>query len=85
MDISDYREMIDRIDDELLRLFKERMNVSRQIALYKTEHGLSVKDAAREKEKLAAVAEKSGEELSPYAQRLYSVLFEISRSYQENI
>ena len=29
MDLQDYRARIDAVDDELLRLFKERMNISR--------------------------------------------------------
>ena len=85
MDLNDYREKIDTIDSELVRLFKERMDISCQIAMYKKEHGLPVLDAVREKEKLAAIGEKAGEELQPYAQKLYTTLFELSRAYQERI
>ena len=84
MDLTDYRLKIDEIDGELVRLFKERMDVACQIALYKKEHGLPVLDAAREKEKLAAISEKAGEELQPYVQKLFSTLFELSRTYQES-
>jgi len=48
MDLQNYREQIDVIDDELLQLFKKRMNIARQIALYKKEHNLPALDAARE-------------------------------------
>jgi chorismate mutase len=70
-----YRAQIDVIDKELLRLFNERMDVVRQIAQYKKEHGLPVLDAAREKEKLDAIN-------CPYARKLYVALFEISRAVQ---
>ena len=85
MDLQHYREQINMIDDELLRLFKERMDVSRQIALYKKAHGLPVLDAAREREKLAVIDEKAGEDMRPYAHKLYESLFELSRAYQEDV
>ena len=84
MDLNDYRKKIDEIDGELVRLFKDRMDVACQIALYKKEHGLPVLDAAREKEKLAAISGKAGEELQSYVQKLFSTLFELSRAYQES-
>ena len=85
MDLQNYREQIDRIDDELLQLFKERMGVARQITLYKREHNLPVLDAARETEKLAVIDEKTSGELRPYARELFELLFELSRAYQEGI
>jgi len=85
MDLQNYREQIDKIDDELLQLFSERMNIARQIALYKKEHNLPALDAARETEKLAAIDEKASEEMRPYAHKLYEILFELSRAYQEGI
>ena len=32
MELSDYRTRLDQIDEELLRLFSERMNIAAQIA-----------------------------------------------------
>ena len=85
MGLQDYRARIDEVDDELLRLFKERMSISREIARYKKERGIPVTDAAREREKLADIGEKAGEEFRSYAHRLYLTLFELSREYQESI
>ena len=85
MDLQNYREQIDKIDNELLRLFIERMNVARQIAIYKKEHDLPALDASRETEKLATIDEKAGEEMQPYAHKLYELLLELSRSYQERL
>jgi len=85
MDLQGYREQIDKVDDALLRLFKERMDISRQIAQYKKEHGLPVLDAEREKKKLAEISDKAGEAFRPYAHALYTTLFELSRAYQESI
>ena len=78
MDITE----IDKIDDELLRLFCARMELSAQVADYKRERGLPIYVPAREREILQNVAQKAGTELSDYARSLYSTIFELSRGYQ---
>jgi len=83
MDISELRNKIDSIDDELVRLFVERMGVSAQVADYKKERNLPIFVPAREREILQKVAEQAGPEFSNYARVLYSMLFELSRSYQQ--
>jgi len=85
MDLQDYRALIDEIDDKLLKLFIDRMDVSRQIAQYKREHGLPVLDASRERDKLAVIGDKAGDEFRSYAQTLYNLLFELSCAYQDNV
>jgi len=82
MDLGNYRAKIDKIDDELLRLFIERMDTSRQIAQYKKENGLPVLDAERESKKLSLISEKAGE-MSSFAQTLFRLLFDLSRAHQE--
>ncbi|MDR0321452.1 MAG: chorismate mutase [Treponema sp.] len=81
MDLQDYRAKIDKVDDELLRLFKERMDISNQIAQYKKEHNLPALDAAREREKLYEICENAGE-MRTYAHALYSMLFDLSLAHQ---
>ncbi len=82
MDLSQLRSEIDGIDDELVRLFAQRMDISARIADYKKENGLPILVPAREREKMADVAEKAGPEMANYTRVLYSMLFELSRSYQ---
>ena len=76
--MKELREQIDRIDAELFRLFGERMDVVRQVALYKKAHGLPVLDPVREREKLAEID-------CPYEKKLCETLMELSREYQEGI
>ena len=83
MDLKDYRNQIDEIDDELVRLFAKRMEVSAQIADYKKANGLPIYVPAREREILQEVAEKAGPDMANYTRVLYSMLFELSRSYQK--
>ncbi len=80
--MKQYREQIDRIDDEIVRLFSERMAVAGEIAEYKKENGLPVYDGRREREKMKALTEKTPEEFKEYTRLLYSQIFEYSRSWQ---
>lgn len=82
MDLNELRLEIDKIDDELVRLFCQRMDVSARIADYKKENGLPIFVPAREAEKLLDVARKAGPEMEVYTKVLYSMLFELSRGYQ---
>ena len=85
MDLSDYRQKLDQIDDQILSLFTERMDIAAEIAAWKRENSLPVLDVKREKEKLAHIDEKSPPELSDYTFTLFSVLLELSRSRQNRI
>ena len=82
MDINELRSQIDPIDDELVRLFCQRMAIASDIAAYKKEHGLPIFVPAREREKLQDVSRKAAPGMDNYTRVLYSMLFELSRSYQ---
>ena len=85
MDLNDYRREIDGIDAQLLELFARRMDVAAAIAEYKKENALPVLDPNRERQKLLDIAEMAPEALRDYAVSLYSLLFELSRGYQNRI
>ncbi len=82
MDLNELRFEIDKIDAELVRLFVERMNLAAQISDYKKQNNLPIYAPAREREKLQEVASMSGADMESYSRVLYSLIFEISRSYQ---
>jgi chorismate mutase len=50
MNLDDLRLEIDAIDQEMMSLFRKRMDVSKKIGQYKAENGLPVLDEIREKE-----------------------------------
>ena len=85
MELKDLRNEIDQIDDALVKLFVHRMEVAAQVADYKKEKNLPIFVPAREREKLADVAEKAGADMANYTRVLYSMLFELSRSYQSKL
>ena len=82
MDIQELRQKIDLIDDQLVSLFGQRMDIAAQIADYKKENKLPIYVPSRERIKLQDVAEKAGPDMANYTRVLYSMLFELSRSYQ---
>jgi len=82
MDLKDLREEIDGIDEKLVELFVKRMNLSAQVADYKKANNLPIYVPARERQILQDVAKKAGPQMANYTRVLYSMLFELSRSYQ---
>ena len=85
MDLTELRNQIDGIDDQLVQLFCRRMELCAQVAEYKKANGLPILMPAREREKLKDVAEKAGPDMANYTRTLYAMLFELSRSYQSKL
>ncbi len=82
MELTELRKEIDKIDRQLVQLFKERMQVCADVAEYKRQSGMKVLDTSRERALLGKVSELSGEEFEEYTRTLYATLLELSRSYQ---
>ena len=59
MELSEIRDKIDVIDDQLLELFLQRMALSDEVAAYKNEHHLPILNKRREREILARVTQKA--------------------------
>jgi len=89
MDLIEYRERIDRVDRELVRLFTERMRISADVAAWKKASGMPVYDPAREQQKLRSVgdmaAQQAGEEMRAYTEQLFSTLMSLSKDYQRSL
>ena len=84
MELSEIRTRIDAVDDQLLKLFLERMELTEEVAAYKNEHHLPILNKQREREILAKVTAKAGDK-ERYAYHLYSTLFELARSRQAEL
>ena len=54
-DLGELRGRIDEIDEQIVRLYEERMDVCRGVAEYKIANGKKVFDRAREEEKISKV------------------------------
>ena len=85
MNLEELRKNIDKVDDEIIKLVENRMDIAAEIAAYKKENNLPVLNSAREREILNNIAGKSKPEIKSYMRVLYSLMFELSRSYQSKI
>ncbi len=82
MELKDLREQIDSIDDKIIELYKERMEVSKQVGLIKNKISKPVHDGTREKEIVYRLAQKCPEEIRLYVKELYDAIFYTSKAYQ---
>ena len=83
-DLSEIRVDIDKIDTELIELFKKRMNCAKEVGLYKKANNIPVLNQQRENEILDSVAERGGE-YGSHARLFFSNIMELSRALHHNI
>ena len=82
--LSEIRSDIDKIDSEIIELFKKRMDCAKEVGIYKKSQNTPVLNQDRENDILDAV-EKKGGEYGAHARLLYSNIMELSRALQHNI
>lgn len=85
MNLNELRSEIDTVDEDIVRLFEKRMDISSEISKYKKEHNLKIKDPVREKRVMAQVAKNSREDLETYTTFLFGQILEMSRTYQSRL
>ncbi len=84
MRIEELRNEINKTDKELLSLFLKRMELAGFIGAEKARSGLPVQNLGREKEILYNMSVSSPEEMRPYVRNFFSMLFDISKAYQQS-
>ena len=82
MNLEEARKKIDETDEQLVKLFSERMKLVTEVAKYKKENNLPIYHASREREVINNLVDKVPEDLEIYVKILYNTLFDVSRSYQ---
>ncbi|MDR2634626.1 MAG: chorismate mutase, partial [Clostridiales bacterium] len=80
--IEDYRLKLDAIDDKIAELYRARMELAKEIGLFKADNGVQIYDRAREKEIINRVAKAFPVELKAYVKQLFDTLIETSKAYQ---
>lgn len=58
-DLLDIRKDIDKIDEQIVKLYEERMKLTSDVAEYKINTGKQVFDKEREESKLATLQKKA--------------------------
>ena len=82
MNLDELRNKIDGIDNEICRLFAERMQVVTDIARYKKANNMVVYHPSRARAVLQNISKKLGPEFEGYGRSLYRTIFDLSESYQ---
>ncbi len=84
--LEEDRAAIDRIDEQLAKLFEQRFNIVRDIIEYKYENRLPILDSGRETE----IIERNSrlvkdDDIRRYFRMTYAHMIELSREYQDDI
>ncbi|MBE6889327.1 MAG: bifunctional chorismate mutase/prephenate dehydratase [Ruminococcaceae bacterium] len=82
LDLTEIRKDIDKIDEQLLELFKQRMTLTGDVARYKAKNNMVVFQGDREKAIIERVKENSPEELKKSAAFLFMNIMDISKCAQ---
>ncbi|MBR1531665.1 MAG: prephenate dehydratase [Eubacterium sp.] len=84
MDLLELRNQIDEIDSQLIPLLMKRMDIAKDVAAYKIEHGIPVLNAQREQEILDNVAKECGEQ-GDAIKTIFSATMDASRAIQHKL
>lgn len=80
--LSELRQKIDNIDDQIVALYSERMKISKMVAEEKNKLGKGVTNYLREKEVLNRVTDKVDDDIKAYTKQVFETLFDTSKAYQ---
>ena len=85
MNLEELRKQMDEVDIELVKAFEKRMKTAAEIAAVKRNENIPVMNTSREREIVANLTKEVDSDITMYVRVLYSLLFEMSRSYQQKL
>ena len=81
--ILDLRKTIDELDQEIIRLLKERMRVSKKVGALKEKLHIPIEDQNREKEIIERLTQQVGKNLTEEQLiRIFTAVFKSSKQVQ---
>lgn len=84
--LDELRAEIDRIDQQMVQLFEERMQVVAEVLAVKKNAGIPILDSSREEAVVAKnTARLTDPELADYYERLIRQMMALSREYQASL
>ena len=84
LDLGEIRNRIDHIDRKLVELIEERMEIVKEVALYKKENGMKIFDRKREEEVVNKnLSNVKSEELKHYIEGILKDIMDSSKEYQK--
>lgn len=84
--LTNQRNRIDQIDQELVKLFEERMAVVKEVIEVKLANNMEILDSGREEQVIQkAVGRLENKALSAETEAFFTDLMRVSREYQAKI
>ena len=85
-DINEARDGINRIDEQMTKLFVDRMKLCKDVAEYKKENSMPIYDASREKNVIDNNLKLiDDEDIKPYYVSYIKGLLNVSKDYQRSL
>lgn len=82
--IKDFREKIDRLDDQLIDIIVERLSLTLDIGEIKEEINLNITDNNREQEIIDRMTQRLNGRLNPKEiEKIFNLIFQISKKLQK--
>ena len=82
--ILELRQQIDAIDEEVIRLLKKRMGISKEVGKLKEELHIPVEDKGREEEIIHRLTQQAGQNLTEEQLiRIFTAVFKSSKQIQK--
>ena len=82
--IKDFREKIDRLDDQLIDIIVERLSLTLDIGEIKEEINLNITDNNREQEIINRMTQRLNGRLNPKEiEKIFNLIFQISKKLQK--
>jgi monofunctional chorismate mutase len=82
-DLREFRNQIDNIDKEIVKLFEKRMEIVLDVAKYKKQNHIPVLDSSREEEVINKnIGYLKNKELENYLRKFYINFMNLSKDYQ---
>ncbi len=83
LNLDQLREKIDKINEQMVDLFCERMELTTKVAQYKIENNLPVYHPKREQEVIEKVSQKAKDEYKTHCRMLFTTIMDMSKVAQE--
>ena len=85
-DLKDTRKKINEIDEQMAKLFEERMLCSKEVAEYKIKHAMPIYDSTREQEVINNNSKHiQNDEIKEYYVNFLKQTMDISKKYQSRL
>ncbi|MDR0875524.1 MAG: chorismate mutase [Clostridiales Family XIII bacterium] len=84
-EITNFRELINGVDNKMVKLFEERLLLAKEIVDYKKAHNLAIQDTDRESEVVENATAAVDDDMRAEVTLLMRSIISLSREYQRSL